>query len=136
MIAGAIGVVAKSTSSRSTSGMNKDGSTKSGATGRAGGRQAGLSIAYQGNVADLWEYLAEHKVPIELGVKPASTRHAGVTTPGLSLEQSAAMMRDEPEGPGSKSMPRCEACGSDQHDVSAAPIFGTTAMPSTSRGRC
>jgi urocanate hydratase len=66
-------------------------------------RNAGeaLSLGYHGNVVDLWERLVAAGVPIELGSDQTSLHnpYAGGYYPvGMSLEQSNAMMREDPDG--------------------------------------
>ncbi|MBW2527222.1 MAG: urocanate hydratase [Deltaproteobacteria bacterium] len=60
-----------------------------------------LSIAYQGNVVDLWERMVEAGFDVELGSDQTSLHnpHAGGYYPaGLDLEESNRMMVDDPEG--------------------------------------
>ena len=59
-----------------------------------------VSLAYQGNVVDLWERLAADGVDVELGSDQTSLHnpHAGGYYPaGLSFEESKRMMAEEPE---------------------------------------
>ncbi len=59
-----------------------------------------VSLAYQGNVVDLWERLAAYDVTVELGSDQTSLHNpwaGGYYPVGLSLEESKAMMADDPE---------------------------------------
>ncbi len=59
-----------------------------------------VSIAYQGNIVDLWERLAESDVTVELGSDQTSLHNpwaGGYYPVGLSFEQSKQMMADDPE---------------------------------------
>ncbi len=59
-----------------------------------------LSLAYVGNVVDLWEAVVARGVEVEIGSDQTSLHnpYAGGYYPvGYSLEQSNAMMRSEPE---------------------------------------
>ncbi len=59
-----------------------------------------VSLAYQGNVVDLWERLAEEDIPVELGSDQTSLHNpwaGGYYPVGLSFEESKAMMADNPE---------------------------------------
>ncbi|MFV0590007.1 MAG: urocanate hydratase [Draconibacterium sp.] len=59
-----------------------------------------VSIAYQGNVIDLWEKLAKENVPIELGSDQTSLHNpfaGGYYPAGLSFEESNQMMAEQPE---------------------------------------
>ncbi|MCA9667342.1 MAG: urocanate hydratase [Myxococcales bacterium] len=58
-----------------------------------------VSIAYQGNVVDLWEHFAEHGVQVDLGSDQTSLHNpfgGGYYPAGLSLEQSERMMAEDP----------------------------------------
>ncbi|MCL2132128.1 MAG: urocanate hydratase [Lentimicrobiaceae bacterium] len=58
-----------------------------------------VSFAYQGNVVDLWEYLAENNIKVDLGSDQTSLHnpYAGGYYPvGLSFEDAKAMMADSP----------------------------------------
>ncbi len=62
-------------------------------------RQA-VSLAYQGNVVDLWEKLAEEGIHVELGSDQTSLHNpwaGGYYPAGLTFEESKAMMADDPE---------------------------------------
>ena len=59
-----------------------------------------VSIAYQGNVVDVWERFAEGDVPVELGSDPTSLHNpwaGGYYPVGVSFEESKRMMAEEPE---------------------------------------
>ena len=59
-----------------------------------------VSIAYQGNVVDVWERFAEGDIPVELGSDQTSLHNpwAGAYYPvGVSFEESKRMMAEEPE---------------------------------------
>ena len=58
-----------------------------------------VSIAYQGNVVDLWEKLAEKNIKIDLGSDQTSLHNpysGGYYPAGLSLEDSQKMMTNDP----------------------------------------
>ena len=58
-----------------------------------------VSIAYQGNIVDLWEYLADHDVDVELGSDQTSLHNAlsgGYYPVGLSLDEAKAVLADDP----------------------------------------
>lgn len=59
-----------------------------------------VSIAYQGNVVDLWERLAESDIPVELGSDQTSLHNpwaGGYYPVGQTFEESKRMMAEEPE---------------------------------------
>ena len=59
-----------------------------------------VSIAYQGNVVDLWERFAEDDIPVELGSDQTSLHNpwaGGYYPVGQSFEESERMMAEEPE---------------------------------------
>ena len=59
-----------------------------------------VSLAYQGNVVDLWEYFAAHELQIELGSDQTSLHNpwsGGYYPVGLTIEESNAMMVKDPE---------------------------------------
>jgi len=65
---------------------------------RAEGRA--VSMAYLGNVVDLWERLAAEGIDVDLGSDQTSLHNpwaGGYYPVGLSLEESNAMMADDPE---------------------------------------
>ncbi len=58
------------------------------------------SFAYQGNVVDLWEYCAEHNIPVDLGSDQTSLHNpwaGGYYPVGVSFEDSKVMMAKEPD---------------------------------------
>ena len=60
-----------------------------------------VSLAYQGNIVDLWEKLIERNVEVELGSDQTSLHNpfsGGYYPVGLSFEESNIMMVDNPEG--------------------------------------
>lgn len=67
---------------------------------RAVDAREAVSLAFQGNVVDLWERLAERGVKVDLGSDQTSLHNpwaGGYYPAGLSYEESLAMMADEPE---------------------------------------
>lgn len=67
---------------------------------RARENKEAVSLAYQGNVVDLWEKLAERKITIDIGSDQTSLHNpfaGGYYPAGLSFEESKRMMADEPE---------------------------------------
>lgn len=59
-----------------------------------------VSLAYQGNVVDLWERLAEGDIPVELGSDQTSLHNpwaGGYYPVDVSFEESKRMMSEEPE---------------------------------------
>lgn len=59
-----------------------------------------VSLAYQGNVVDLWERLAERNVKVDLGSDQTSLHNpwaGGYYPAGLSYDESLAMMAEKPE---------------------------------------
>lgn len=59
-----------------------------------------VSLAYQGNVVDLWERLAAENIHVDLGSDQTSLHNpwaGGYYPVGLSYEESGRMMADEPE---------------------------------------
>ena len=59
-----------------------------------------VSMAYQGNVVDLWERLAAEDVAVDLGSDQTSLHHpwaGGYYPVGLTYEESQKMMADHPE---------------------------------------
>ncbi len=65
-------------------------------------RKAGeaVSLAYQGNIVDLWERLADDGIEVDLGSDQTSLHNpwaGGYYPAGLSFEEAKAMMADEPE---------------------------------------
>jgi urocanate hydratase len=63
-------------------------------------KKEAVSIAYQGNVVELWEALVAHNVAVELGSDQTSLHNpwaGGYYPVGLSFEESNRMMAEEPE---------------------------------------
>jgi len=59
-----------------------------------------VSIAYQGNIVDLWEKLAEEKMKVDIGSDQTSLHNpwaGGYYPAGFTLEESNTMMAEEPE---------------------------------------
>jgi len=59
-----------------------------------------VSIAYQGNVVDLWEKLAEENISIEIGSDQTSLHNpfaGGYYPVGLSFEESEKMIAEQPD---------------------------------------
>jgi len=61
--------------------------------------QEAISLAYQGNVVDLWEFLAEKNIEVDLGSDQTSLHNpfaGGYYPGGLSFEESNRMMAENP----------------------------------------
>ncbi len=59
-----------------------------------------VSFAYQGNIVELWEYLAEKNIQVDLGSDQTSLHNpwaGGYYPVGISFEESKRMMAEEPE---------------------------------------
>ncbi|MDP3398809.1 MAG: urocanate hydratase [Bacteroidales bacterium] len=59
-----------------------------------------VSLAYQGNIVDLWEKLIDSNIDVELGSDQTSLHNpwsGGYYPAGFSLEESNTMMAEEPE---------------------------------------
>jgi urocanate hydratase len=59
-----------------------------------------VSIAYHGNVVDLWEYVLNHDIPIELASDQTSCHDAyggGYTPAGVTFSEGRRLLREEPE---------------------------------------
>ena len=59
-----------------------------------------VSLAYVGNVVDLWERLASERIKVDLGSDQTSLHNpwaGGYYPVGLTLEESKAMMSEDPE---------------------------------------
>lgn len=66
----------------------------------ASANKEAVSLAYQGNVVDLWERLVEENVPVNLGSDQTSLHNpwaGGYYPVGYSYEESKIMMAEEPE---------------------------------------
>jgi urocanate hydratase len=60
----------------------------------------GISLAYQGNVVDLWEKIEKENLPVDIGTDQTSLHNpwaGGYYPAGISFENSKKMMADEPE---------------------------------------
>ena len=59
-----------------------------------------VSIAYHGNVVDLWEFVLNHDIPIELASDQTSCHDAyggGYTPVGVTFAQGRQLLREKPE---------------------------------------
>jgi urocanate hydratase len=59
-----------------------------------------VSLAYQGNVVDLWEYFAEHQIKVDIGSDQTSLHNpwaGGYYPAGIAFEEAQKMMSEEPE---------------------------------------
>jgi len=59
-----------------------------------------VSIAYHGNVVDLWQYVLDHDIPIELASDQTSCHDAyggGYTPAGVTFEAGRLLLREQPE---------------------------------------
>jgi urocanate hydratase len=66
---------------------------------RAKSAKEAVSIAYLGNVVDLWERLAKERIAIDLGSDQTSLHNpfgGGYYPAGLSFTEAQALMRDDP----------------------------------------
>ncbi|MFH0758052.1 MAG: urocanate hydratase [Bacteroidota bacterium] len=62
-------------------------------------RKEAVSLAYQGNVVELWEYLLEKGIRVELGSDQTSLHNpfaGGYYPAGISFDQANRMMAEEP----------------------------------------
>lgn len=67
---------------------------------KASAAHEAVSLAYQGNVVDLWERLADRDIRVDLGSDQTSLHNpfaGGYYPVGFSLEESNRMMAQEPE---------------------------------------
>ena len=63
-------------------------------------REDPLSIAYHGNVVDLWKYVVDHEIKVSLGSDQTSCHavyEGGYVPQGVSFEESRRLIKDEPE---------------------------------------
>ena len=63
-------------------------------------KKEAVSIAYDGNIVDLWEKLVERKVNVELGSDQTSLHNpwaGGYYPVGISFEEANNMMTNNPE---------------------------------------
>ncbi|HPT04936.1 MAG TPA: urocanate hydratase, partial [Bacteroidales bacterium] len=68
--------------------------------GKARAAKEAVSLAYQGNIVDLWEKFVKENVKVELGSDQTSLHNpysGGYYPAGLTFEQSKEMMAKEPE---------------------------------------
>lgn len=108
VIAGAVGVVAeinnKATQTRYEQGwvdeVYDDLELLASRIKEAKENKEAVSLAYRGNIVDLWEYLAEANIKIDIGSDQTSLHNpwsGGYYPAGLSLEESNKLMAEEPE---------------------------------------
>ncbi len=58
-----------------------------------------ISIAYHGNIVDLWQYVLDHDIPIELASDQTSCHDVyggGYTPAGIGFEEGRRLLREEP----------------------------------------
>ncbi len=63
-------------------------------------KKEAISIAYQGNIVDLWEYFVQHDIKVELGSDQTSLHNpwaGGYYPVGYSFEESNYMIAHEPQ---------------------------------------
>lgn len=68
--------------------------------GKAKAAKEAVSLAYQGNIVDLWEKLAKENIKIELGSDQTSLHNpwaGGYYPAGISFEDAKKMMSENPE---------------------------------------
>jgi urocanate hydratase len=59
-----------------------------------------VSIAYHGNIVDLWQHVLDHHIPIELASDQTSCHDAyggGYTPVGVSFEEGRRLLRENPD---------------------------------------
>jgi Urocanate hydratase len=59
-----------------------------------------VSLAYQGNIVDLWEKLADHDITVDIGSDQTSLHNpwaGGYYPAGLTFDESSRMISDDPE---------------------------------------
>jgi urocanate hydratase len=62
-------------------------------------KQEAISLAYQGNVVDLWEFIVAKNIQVDIGTDQTSLHNpwaGGYYPAGLSFEESNRMMADDP----------------------------------------
>ena len=67
---------------------------------KASASKESVSLAYEGNIVDLWERLAERKVFVDMGSDQTSLHNAlsgGYYPVGYTLEESQRMLAEEPD---------------------------------------
>ncbi len=108
VIAGAIAVIAevnsKATETRHSQGwVNEVYDDLNKLIGRieiARKKKEAVSLAYKGNIVDLWEMFAEKKIKVEIGSDQTSLHNpysGGYYPAGISFEESKKMMAENPE---------------------------------------
>lgn len=108
VIAGAIAVIAeinpKATQTRHSQGwvdeVYDDLNTLIKRIEKARSKKEAVSLAYQGNVVDLWEKLAEENIKVELGSDQTSLHNpwaGGYYPVGISFDDANKMMAENPE---------------------------------------
>ncbi len=108
VIAGAIGVVAeinpKATATRHEQGwvdeVYDDLSTLIDRIRKAKSQKEAVSLAYQGNIVDLWEAFLENDIDVELGSDQTSLHNpwaGGYYPVGITFDQANEMLAKEPE---------------------------------------
>jgi urocanate hydratase len=108
VIAGAIGVVAeinpKATETRHSQGwvdeVYEDLDALMDRIRKAKEGREAVSLAYQGNVVDLWEKLVEANIPVELGSDQTSLHNpwaGGYYPAGLTFDEANEMMANDPD---------------------------------------
>lgn len=63
-------------------------------------KKQAVALAYQGNIVDLWEYLSQHQVSVDIGSDQTSLHNpwsGGYYPAGLSFEESNRMMAENPD---------------------------------------
>ncbi|MCK5068520.1 MAG: urocanate hydratase [Bacteroidales bacterium] len=63
-------------------------------------KKEAVSLAYNGNVVDLWEFFLENEIPVELGSDQTSLHNpfaGGYYPAGMTFEEANSMMTGEPE---------------------------------------
>lgn len=107
VIAGAIGVIAeinpKATHTRHSQGwvdeVYQDLELLVARIEKARAAKEAVSLAYQGNIVDLWEFFAKHNVKVDMGSDQTSLHNpwaGGYYPAGLSFEESQKLMADNP----------------------------------------
>lgn len=108
VIAGAIGLIAeinpKAVKTRHSQGwVDEVYDNLDQVVARVRGAKAGkesVSLAYQGNIVDLWERLAEEDIEVEMGSDQTSLHNpwaGGYYPAGLTLEEAQKLMAKDPE---------------------------------------
>ncbi|MEN8230889.1 MAG: urocanate hydratase, partial [Bacteroidota bacterium] len=67
---------------------------------RARGEKEAVSLAYEGNIVDLWEYFLKHGVHVDLGSDQTSLHNpfsGGYYPVGIGFHEANRMMAEEPE---------------------------------------